>query len=196
MNNKITAFRFAGALAPEQLSEAMKRVFAHLYSTGGITYSQFLFPYADSLLLSEDSADCFFGSHALLWEIEPERLMCSAEAVLSSEETDLLCPQVTEIELTARTVSDFLNDVSCETSGVGIGNFAALLSGNIRPWSLREHSRGLCSFAEHISRMKGYTAHGFSGGRFIVSADEELDELLLAGLYSSKTGGIAEFIKH
>ena len=40
-----------------------------------------------------------------------------------------------------------------------------------------------------------YTVHGFSGGRLIISADEA-DKALLAQLYESKTGGIAEFIEY
>jgi len=191
MDEKITGFRFAGNVTPRECSEAMKKLFVHHFISGGVTYSQFLFPYVDSLLLSEDSPPHFFGSHALLWQITPEEIMQSACEVLENVED--LCPQAQEIPLNAPVVAEFLADTSVVNEGVGVGCYASLLSGLIRSWKLREYSRGFCSLAEHIDRMKNHSTKGFSGGRLIICADS-IDEDVLAGLYTSKTGGIAEFI--
>jgi len=192
MEEKVTVLRFAGEFDPEEHCAAMKAVFLHLFSSGAVTYSQFLFPYVDSLLLSEYSAPCFFGSHAIFWEISREQIENCVRKTIADNKA--LLPQISEIELNAPAIDNFLNETTAVQHGVGVGNFSSLISGSARPWSLREISRGLCSFAEHISRMKGYTTHGFSGGRLIISADDGVDEKEISALYNSKTGGIADII--
>lgn len=195
MSEKITALRLTGSRDIAKLSAQMKKIFVGLFSSGGVTYSQFLFPYADSLLLSAESEDCFFGSHALLWSVSPERLKQCAHTACG-EDMSWLGLEITEIELTAPAIATFLAAADVPESGIETGSYAALLSGNVRTWSLREHSRGFCSFAEHIARMNGYGVYGYCGGRLLIETENSLDEKLLTELYCSKTGGIAEFIMH
>ncbi len=191
MNEKLTAVRIDGQISPGECSGIMKKAFSLLFASGGITYSQFLFPYADSLLLSDDSEDCFFGSHALLWEIPADRLKAAFDEVCGEREDVEV--NIDDIELTASSVRAFLGEPYIPEGQIAAGNFASLLSGNIRPWVLREHSRCLCSFAEHIARMKDHEVYAFAGGRLVIKA-ENADAQQLSELYASKTGGIAEFI--
>lgn len=196
MDNRLTTLYFAGAVSPQEHSDAMKRTFSALFESGGITYSQFLFPYVDSLLLSDDSTAPLFGSHALLWGVSAERLKQALDS-LGEAECDRLSPQISCVDCSSGEIASFLGESVPADGTAALDGYSRLLGGLVRPWSLREHSRGMCSFAEHIARMRGYRVHGFSGGVLIISTEDgtEIDERQLAALFESKTGGILRIIR-
>ena len=181
MNDKLTGLRFSPELPAEEASRAVKALFIRLFDSGKVTYSQFLFPYADSLLLSDEGGDCFFGTHALLWNVDEQLLeSCFGDAA----------PQVVTLEWSASSVTDFLKINDNNENAMMLGAFDELLLGSVRPWSVREQSRKFCSFAEHISRMKGCEVLGTAGGYLAVQSDEPLIKQQLAALYEAKTGRI------
>ena len=197
MKENITAISFAAAAAPEECSAAMKALLTRLFESGTVTYDQFLFPYADSLLLSGGCAEPphFFGSHSLLWQVEPERLL-NCEAELFPDKPGIF--KLQNLELSAQSIKNFFADGEAENENyILAGGFSELISGSLRPWAIREHSRHFCSFAEHISRLEGYTLCGLAGGCIALSAKgiKENYETELAEIYSAKTGGIIKIIK-
>ena len=204
MNDKIIGLRFDTALPPEQCSPSMAELFRRLFADAHITYDQILFPYADSLLLSDWGAKNAFGTHALLWDVDPKLLADCAVRACGDRLAELR-PRAKELDCTAAAIAEFLSmtyDVSGdpgerETAGQGrsdadgympLGDFAALMSGSVRPWSIREQARRFCSLAEHIARLPDASIHGIRGGSLLVSGGDRAE---LLRLYSAKTGGRA-----
>lgn len=181
MNDKLIGLRFSPELPVHEASRMMKALFIRLFESGKVTYSQFLFPYADSLLLSDDGGDCFFGTHALLWNVD--------EQLLESCFGDV-APELVTLEWSASSITDFLELSENNDKAMLLGTFDELLLGSVRPWSVREQARKFCSFAEHISRMKGCEVLGTAGGYLAVQSDVPQIKEQLAALYEAKTGRI------
>ena len=189
MKDILTGLRFSPDTPPEKCSAATKTMLMRLFDNGAVTYSQFLYPYADSLLLSEDgdAGQYFFGTHSLLWNIAPE----TVEELLDTD----LPHETVQVGCSAADITEFLDISGFDCGEMLLGSFDELLIGSVRPWSIREQSRKFCSFAEHIARMKGCSVHGTVGGYLAVSAENTGREEF-ARLYEAKTGRIMkEWIK-
>lgn len=189
MNDKIIGLRLDVQTDSEQNSAIMKKICSALFDSGRVTFSQFLFPYVDSLLIADNNAlqPSFFGSHALLWDIDIQLVNDCIAAVCGN---DTQRPELVEIEFNASEIADFFGEPYVLENGLYVGGFASLLTGKIRPWAIREHARGFCSFAEHIARMSGFSVHGLTADYIAVRCEHEPDEAELKRLFAAKTGGI------
>lgn len=189
MNDKIIGLRLDVRGDSEHNSAIMKKICSALFNSGAVTFSQFLFPYVDSLLLAETntSQPSFFGSHALLWDADMHLINDCISAVCGNEHHP---PEIVELELNASDIAEFFGELSAAEGRISVGGFSSLLTGKIRPWAIREHARGFCSFTEHIARMSGYSVHGLSADYIAVSCEHEPDEAELKRLFAAKTGGI------
>lgn len=186
MKDTIIGLRFPSDMPPEECSRVAKKLFVSLFETGRVTYSQFLYPYADSLLLSEESGgeQSFFGTHSLLWNIDPEM----PEKVLLRGVPGVPF-EIEQLDFSTERLMHFFDIKDRETDMMLFGAFDELLVGSIRPWSIREQARKFCSFAEHISRMNGCKVCGTVGAYLGVRA-ENMQPGDFAPLYEAKTGRI------
>jgi len=189
VSDKIIGLRFDVNTDSEYNSAMMKKICSVLFSSGEVTFSQFLFPYVDSLLLAETNTtqQSFFGSHALLWDIDIQLINSCISSACGS---DCKLLEIVELELDAPAISVFFGEPFIAEGRMTVGGFSSLLTGKIRPWAIREHARGFCSFTEHIARMPDYKVHGLSADYIVVSCENEHDEGELKRLYAAKTGGI------
>ena len=189
MNGRIIGLRFDAAQSPIECAAAMQTMLRRLVESGAATYDLFLYPYVDALLLSSQDKLPMFGTHALLWGFDAKAL-ADAAIFACDGRTAQLRPRARLLDNDARDIAAFLGEnVYAPAEGEHIiGGFASLLSGNVRPWHIREQSRRLCSFCEHTVRTEGVTPIAMSGDGLIVRCDDErLDSL--CELYSAKTGG-------
>ncbi len=184
MSEKLTGLRFSAELSSEICSAAMKSLLVRLFASGKITYSQFLYPYADSLLLSDENCgvSCFFGTHALLCGVEGE--------LLNSCIDDDVRPEIIELDYSAADITRFF-DISDRLSDADmlIGGFEEMLQDSIHPWFIRDRARRFCSFAETIARMKQCAVCGTVGGYVAVKTENKTCDDFIE-LYASKTGRI------
>lgn len=196
MDNMLVGLRFEGEVPVSLCSEYMKRIFAALVREENITFDRMLFPYADTLLISGGSGtDMFFGTHAILYGVEPRAL---ARAVFSGcaagpgeDMLSRLSPRAENIGCTRGEIAGFLDlsglrEENCEY----IGDFASLLGAEVRPWDIRETSRKLCSFCEQAARTGGVKLRGLHGGSVCADVDPGSAGTVIK-LYADKTGGNA-----
>ncbi|MBQ9993374.1 MAG: hypothetical protein IJP17_01515 [Clostridia bacterium] len=187
-SDKIIGIKIGGEMPLCEHSDAMRRIFMRLVESGAVTFDSFLYPYADSLLLSDDvisgTQGYFFGSHALLWDVGEDML----RRCIGNTDDVTVCTMACD----AREIEHFLREGICQPSAGEhlIGGFEALLTGTVRPWAVREHARRFCSLSEHIARMKGLSVLGITGGCIMFSAEEGTDISALPALYTAKTGGV------
>lgn len=198
MDNMLIGLRFEGKAPVGICSEYMKKIFAALTGRENVTFDRILFPYADTLLLSEDSRNgYFFGTHALMYGVDARTLAravfsaCGETTADGEDMLALLAPNAGKIECTRMAVADFLDlsggsEESCEY----IGDFASLLGGMVRPWNIREASRRLCSFCEQAARTDGVRLRGLHGGSVCADVEPVSAEAIIK-LYAAKTGGNA-----
>lgn len=189
MNNKIIGLRLDVRSKSEHNSMIMKNICSALFESGKVTFSQFLFPYVDSLMLAESTAatPCFFGSHVLLWDIDTQLINDCVSEVCGNDDN---LPEILELELNSSEITGFFGEPHTFENRISVGGFSSLLTGKITPWSIREHARGFCSFTEHIARMAGYNVHGLSADYIAVRCEHDPDETELKRLFAAKTGGI------
>ncbi len=193
MNGRIIGLRFDTELSASICSEYMKKIFKCLIEQKSATYDLLLYPYVDRLLLSrEDASGCCFGTHALLWGFDAKTL---AGAVVSAcrDRLSELHPVAEELDSNAAALGEFLSlgiDNGTQ-SEIAVGDYASLLAGNVRPWSVREASKRFCAFCEQAARIEGITEKGLCGGSLMVEASDESAKEQIERLYTAKTGGAA-----
>ena len=189
MNDKIIGLRLDMQGNSEYNSVIMKKICSALFTSGKVTFSQFLFPYVDSLMLAESQSaqTFFFGSHLLLWDIDTQLINECVSTVCSN---DYKPPEIVELGLDASEIAEFFGEPFVFEDKMCVGGFSSLLTGKIRPWAIREHARGFGSFTEHIARMSGFSVHGLTADYISVRCEHEPDEAELKRLFAAKTGGI------
>ena len=188
MNNIVGIYVCGGGVPAA--SEITRQVFCRLRERG-VPHNQILFPYSDDLLLTGRLAG-MFGTHALFCGI-PAVVVSAAYSDVSGEAVQVRLPEdLFEIEA-------FLSENRAETErAVRWGDVARLVAGrgsDGRPpaWALREAARGLCSFAEHLSREGKHQILGYSGGGLLVkmTGESDLSEMgRVSRLLHRKTGGL------
>lgn len=150
------------------------------------TYDRFLYPYYDSLISgrSGEPAPGLLGTHAVLWDVG--RFLSGADD----------CCEYTELAPDYREISDFLAEglLAPPEGCVLLGGFGELITGSVRPWSIREHSRKFCSFCEHISRMDGVKSYGLTGGYLCASIEPPAKLCEIERIYNAKTSGVCRHI--
>ena len=190
MSGTLVGLRFAGAVPAERCSEYMKRTLAALVGECGITYNMILFPYADTLLLSEqDKRGNFFGTHAVLCGVSAQQL-ARAAASACGDMLPRLDPRAVRLECTREALRAFLDTGAGGDERCLYGGIAELTGGRLRPWNIREAARDLCSFCEQAVRMDGVEISGLVGGSVCARVAPEAVEAF-AALYTAKTGGNA-----
>ena len=170
-------------LAPVSQSAEISKKAANLMREGGMTFERFLYPYADTLTLSEKGANVF-GTHMLL----DANNIGLVERCLREACGDVPY-QLRAVGCTVPKIEAFLKKKRTKERGaVSVGSLADLLPCDVRPWQVRECAKKLCSFSEHISRIDGVNTAGSSGGRIILSGMKKKQAKSLSDIYFGKTG--------
>ena len=188
MTQKLIGLRFGGAVPAETCSAYMKRTLAELAATHHKTFDLMLYPYADTLLLSEgDKRGSFFGTHAILRDIGAAELAAAVKAACG-DMTARLMPTAVTLDCTREAIAAFLRS-GCGENACGVyGDFCALLEPKPRPYTIRAAAKTLCSFCELAARMNGVHIFGLVGGRVCARVEPSAHEEL-SRMYAAKTGG-------
>ncbi len=191
MYRTFIGLRFKGDVPLEACSEIMRNTLRALVEKQRSTFDRLLFPYADTLLLFSGAArNNLFGTHALLLGFDAEAL---ADAVFSARggfAVEELEPEACSLPLDRGAIADFLSEGRSEGNHEYIGDFASLLSADVRTYDIRDAARRLCSFCEQAARTEGVVLHGLSGGSVCADVQPEAVDGIIK-LYRDKTGGNA-----
>lgn len=145
-------------------SEMMRRVFCELRERG-ILHRQILYPYSDDLLLT-GRLPGMFGTHALLCDVPGDMIKDVLLEIAGEKAKAESINSVIERSL-------FLYRYQALPPGtVKLGSITSLAAGTFSAWAIRQHSRRLCSFAEHMTREGKYPVLGYSGDALIVEMDD------------------------
>ena len=149
----------------------------------GMNYDRMLFPYVDNLILTKERPQ-LFGNRILLETCDIAMIeRCAAEVCADVG----FC--VVQLDCSYTAIRDFLN-AKCPRGKdiIYLGDIELMLSGDISPWLVRECSRRLASFAEHIYRQFDANIVGFCGERLAVRGMDPQCSAQLCEIYENKNG--------
>lgn len=159
-----------------------RRVILHLREQG-MNYDRMLFPYVDNLILTKEQPQ-LFGNRILLETCDITIIeRCAAEVCAD------VGFRVVQLDCSYTAIKKFLN-AKCPRGRdiIYLGDIASMLSGDISPWLVRECSRRLASFAEHIYRQLDADIIGFCSERLAVRGVDPEYCGQLCEIYENKTG--------
>lgn len=149
----------------------------------GMNYDRMLFPYVDNLILTKEQPQ-LFGNRILFETCDIAMIeRCAAEVC---KDVDF---SMVGLDCSYTAIKNFLN-AKCPRSKdmIYLGDIESMLSGDISPWLVRECSRRLVSFAEHIYRQFDTDIIGFCGERLAVRGIKPECGAQLCEIYENKTG--------
>lgn len=185
-----------------ELCAKIMRSFVSILTTQcACTYSRILFPYADMRsveVAAERGEASLFGTHMLLdGTLDVDMLTdalarACADIIPDDAQIIALSPRICEVEANAQEIARFLCANKVYENTVAAGDFAALLSGGVRAWYIRDRARIFQQVAETAQLREKTDCIGISGGTmlFEVCENAEREELSarLNTMWHDKTG--------